>query len=95
MAVITYTWLRYVMAVEQVPDRDSALKLFAIQFPLYIGTIVLVVTYLRKPELLLDRDFNLQPAYSVFQIAVPCVYIAAILAYTMKRAFVEKNPIEL
>jgi len=94
MAAITYTWLRYVMAVEQVPDRDSGLKLFAIQFPLYIGMIVLVVTYLRKPDLLLDQNFELQPAYSAFQIAVPCVYIAAILAYTMKRAFVEKNPIE-
>ena len=94
MVAITYSWLRYVMAVEQVPDRDSRLKLFAMQFPFYIATVALVVTYLRRPELLLDQNFVLQPAYSVFQIAVPCVYIAAILAYTMKRAFVEKNPIE-
>lgn len=94
MVAITYSWLRYVMAVEQVPDRDSALKLFAMQFPFYIATVALIVTYLRKPHLLLDQNYVLQPAYSVFQIAVPCVYIAAILAYTMKQAIVEKNPIE-
>ena len=94
MAAITYTWLRYVMAVEQVPRRDTSRTKFAILFPFYIATIALIVTYLVKPGVLLDEDFNLQGAYSVFQIAVPCVYIAAVLIYTLRRARVEDSPLE-
>lgn len=94
MAAITYMWLRYVMAVEQVPGRDSKRMRFAVLFPFYIATAALIVTYLWKPGVLLDEDLNLQPAYSAFQIAVPCVYISAILLYTMRRAVVEKNPVE-
>ena len=94
LAAITYTWLCYVMAVEQVPNRDSGRTLFVMQFPFYISTLVLIAVYLCKPALLLDEAFRLQPAYSAFQIAVPCVYIAAILVYAMRRAVVEENPLE-
>ena len=94
LAAITYAWLRYVMAVEQVPNRDSGRTLFVMQFPFYISTLVLIAVYLCKPALLLDEAFRLQPAYSAFQIAVPCVYIAAILVYAMRRAVVEENPLE-
>lgn len=94
MAAITYTWLRYVMAVEQVPRRDTPRTRFAILFPFYIATIALIVTYLIWPGVLLDEDLNLQGAYNVFQIAVPCVYIAAVVVYTMRRARVEESPIE-
>lgn len=94
MAAITYTWLLYVMAVEQVPERNSKRTLFVIRFPFYAATVVLIATYLVKPSVLLDDELNLQMAYSAFQIAVPCVYIAAVVAYTMKCAAVEENPIE-
>ena len=94
MAGISYTWLRYVMAVEQVPNRDSRLTRFAIPFPFYIATIALIATYLFKPSVLLTEALELQPGYSIFQIAVPCIYIAAILIYTMRQAIVEENPIE-
>lgn len=94
MAAITYTWLHYVMAVEQIPERDNLRNRFAIRFPFYLSTIALIATYLLKPSVLLDENLNLQPAYSVFQIAVPCVYIATIILYTMRRTLTEENPIE-
>lgn len=94
MAAITYQWLRYVMAVEQVPGRDSPRTRFAMQFPFCLATAVLIAVYLIKPDLLLDKDLNLKPLYSLFQIAVPLVYIAAILVYTLRRAVVEENPVE-
>ena len=94
MAAITYTWLRYVMAAEQVPGRDSRRTRFAIQFPFYIATLALFVTYLVKPDALLDDALNLRPAYHVFQIGVPIIYIAAVVLYTVRRAIVEENPIE-
>ena len=94
MAAITYMWLSYVMAVEQVPGRDSRRTRLAIQFPFYIATVALIITYLAKPTLLLDENYVLQPAYHVFQLTVPCINIIAVLVYSMKRAFVVENPLE-
>ena len=95
MAGIIYAWLRYVMAVEQVPGRDSKRARFVILLPFCIATVALIVTYLLEPRLLLDETtYTLQPLYSVFQISVPCVYIAVIVGYTMKRAIVAESPIE-
>lgn len=94
MAAIAYTWLRYVMAVEHVPNRDSSRTTFAVLFPFLIATLALIATYLWKPGVLVDEYYNLQLGYSLFQIGVPCIYIAAILIYTMNRAAVEENPIE-
>ena len=94
MAGITYMWLRYVMALEHVKDRDSRRVRLGIQFPFYIATAALVVTYCVRPSVLLDENLNLQPAYNPFQIAVPCVYIAAVIVYTMRRAIAEENHFE-
>lgn len=94
MAGITYMWLRYVMAVEQVAQRDRPLNRFAIQFPFLIATVALIATYLIRPGVLLDASLSPTLAYSAFQIGVPCVYIAATVAYTIRRAWREENPIE-
>lgn len=94
MAAITYSWLKYVMAVEQVPGRDSRRTKFAMQFPFLIATVALVVTYLVRPRALIDESFNPSLGYSAFQIAVPCVYIAATVVYTVRQARNEENPIE-
>lgn len=94
MATITYTWLRYVMAVEQVPNRDNPRTLFFILLPFNLATIALIATYLLKPSVLLNDHLELQLGYSAFQIAVPVIYIAAVLVYTLRRAFVEENPME-
>ncbi len=93
MAGITYMWLLYAMAVEQVPGRNLRRTRFAIRFPFYVATAALIVTYFTNRPFLLDDALNLQPGYSMFQIAVPCVYIAAIVVYTMGRAIREGNPI--
>ena len=94
MGGISYTWLRYVMAVEQVKRRDDRLNRFAIQFPFLIATIALIVTYLLRPRVLLDESLHPTLAYSAFQIAVPLIYITATIAYTMRRALREENPLE-
>ena len=93
MAGITYMWLLYAMAVEQVPGRNLRRTRFAIRFPFYVATAALIVTYFTNRPFLLDDALNLRPGYSMFQIAVPCVYIAAIVVYTMGRAIREGNPI--
>ena len=38
MAAITYCWLEYVMAVEQLPHRNRAINKFAVLFPFLVST---------------------------------------------------------
>ena len=94
MDAITYTWLRYVMAVEQIPKRDKPLTRFILFIPFLLSTAALIFTFLFAPDLLLSSDLELQPLYSVFLIAVPIIYIVAILGYAMKRAIAAESLIE-
>ena len=94
MSAITYCWLRYVMAVEQVPYRDKHLCKVLTLLPFVGSTVALIVTYLIAPRVLLSEGLDLQAPYFAFQITVPCVYIAAVLGYTVKQARREESPIE-
>ena len=94
MAAITYRWLIYVMAVEQIPKRDKPLTRFIISIPFLLSTVALIFTFLFAPYLLLSSDLELQPLYTVFLIAVPIIYIVAILGYAMKRAITAESLIE-
>lgn len=94
MAAITYRWLIYVMAVEQIPKRNKPLTRFVILIPFLLSTAALIFTFLFAPDLLLSSDLELQPLYSVFLVAVPIIYIVAILGYTMKRAIAAESLIE-
>lgn len=94
MAGITYTWLQYVMAVEQAPHRNRRINKFAVFFPFLVSTVALIAIYCIAPEVLLDKDLNVTPVYYVFLIAVPIINIIAVLVYTIRRARVEENPVE-
>ena len=94
MAAITYTWLRYVMAAEQVSNRDARFTKIATLSPFFISTVALVSTYLSAPGLLLNNALEIQPLYNAFLIAVPIINIIAVLGYTMKRAITVESPIE-
>lgn len=94
MAAITYTWLRYVMAVEQVPNRDARFTRAAIVSPFVVSTLVLVFLYLLKPGMLLSDDLMLQPLYNALLIVVPIINIVAVLGYTMKRAISVESLVE-
>lgn len=94
MAGITYMWLAFVMAVEKTPHRNRKINQFAIVFPFLVSTVLLIVVYLVAPDRLLSNFLEVQPLYYVFLIAVPCINIAAILFYTVKRARKEESRIE-
>ena len=94
MAGITYMWLEFVMAVEKTPHRNRKLNQFAIVFPFLVSTVLLVVLYFVAPDRLLSNFLEIQPAYYAFLITVPCINIAAILFYTVKKAQKEENPAE-
>jgi diguanylate cyclase (GGDEF)-like protein len=94
MAAITYRWLIYVMAVEQIPKRDKPLTRFIISIPFLLSAVALIITFLIAPYLLLSSDLEPQPLYTVFLIAVPIIYIVAILGYAIKRAITAESLIE-
>ena len=94
MALITYTWLDYVQAFEQVPNRNRPLHRFAIVFPFLISTAALILNYIIAPQTLLDENLDTLPRYSIYLVTVPYIYMAAILFYTIRKARGENNPQE-
>ena len=42
---ITYSWIQYVMVVEQVPNRNSLKVRLLLMMPVFISIIALVITY--------------------------------------------------
>ena len=97
MAAVTYMWLRYVMAVEQVAHRERRINKIAVLFPLLISTITLFVLFFAAPDILFDpvsEKHETQLTYNLFLLIVPSIYIVAVNVYTMRRAKKEGNPME-
>ena len=94
LGLITYLWLRFVMAVENVPSREKPLFRFITLIPFLIGVIGLVVTYFVARPLIYDENLTLQPLYHIFMNGPSYFYIVAILIYTLRRASNEKNHVE-
>ena len=94
MAGITFAWLRYAMAVEQVQDRDKPSKILLMLIPFFLSTLALIVTYVAKPDALLDENRLTLPLYHVFLVTVPIIYIVASLVYSLRRVKDETNESE-
>ncbi len=94
MTLITYTWLCYVLAVEQIPNRNSKSMRILLALPLVLSMVGLILTYLISPRLLLDENLKNTAAFDAFLVAVPYIYLIAIIVYTVKKARCEENIIE-
>ena len=94
MGGITFMWLRYVMAAENAPHRDRPITKFSVFFPYLLSTIAMVFLFVFAPSVLLDDSLVMQPAYNIFLVVVPCIYISAMFFYTMRKARLEENPFE-
>lgn len=94
MSAITYTWLRYVMAVEEAPRREKTINKFAILFPFLVSTVIMIIVFATAPGKLIDENLETKTAYNVFLVVVPYIYIIAVIIYTIGKVRHEKNPIE-
>lgn len=94
MVSLTYMWLRYVMTVEQAPNRNKAVNKFAILFPFIVSTVALIINYVVAPDTLFDENLKAMPAFSAYLIAVPDIYIVAVIFYSMRKARKEVNKAE-
>ena len=91
MAAITFAWLRYAMAVEQVPGRDKPIKIFAILFPFLVSAFALIVIFIVAPDLLFNGANKTKPLFNAFLVTTPIIYIVASLFYSLRRVKDETN----
>lgn len=91
MAGVTYMWLRFAMAYEHVPHRERRINKFAVLFPFILTTIAIICVFVISPDVLIDKNLDITFTYGAFLIAVPIIYIIAILAYTLRKAMLEPN----
>ena len=94
MELITFTWLEYVMSVEQVPHRNRPINKFAVIFPFLVSTVVLIAVYLIKPSILINESLEIQPGFNPFLVGASYINIAAIMFYAIRKAVSEEDPIE-
>ena len=94
MAAITFSWLRYAMAVEQVKNRDETKKVLALLCPFLASTVALIVLFSVAPHLLLTEDNRTTPLFSAFLVTVPIIYIIASTFYSLRRVKGETSPEE-
>ncbi|MBR0303028.1 MAG: GGDEF domain-containing protein [Clostridia bacterium] len=90
MAMTTYSWLEYVMAYEQVPRRNRPINRFAVLFPFIVSTVALIIHYVIAPRTLLNDALDTTPVIYIYLVAVPYIYLSAILFYTVRKARSEK-----
>ena len=94
MSSITYFWLGFVLAFEQTPHRDRPINRFAVAFPFLVSTLVLILHLIVAPRTLINENLDTTFAFNVYLVAVPYIYMAAILFYTIRRAKATENPAE-
>ena len=94
MAATTYYWLDYVMAVERIPNRNKPIHRFAAALPFLLSTLALIVNYIVAPQFLINDSLDTMPGFSVYLVAVPYIYLAAILFYTVRMAREDENHAE-
>lgn len=91
MTGIVYMWLRYVMAYEQIPNRNTWVSKITMFFPFFVSTIFLIITYIIAPRMLIDENLKNTKIFDVFMVSVPYIYIIAVIVYALKKAIHEEN----
>ena len=94
MALITYHWLNYVLAVLQTPYRNRAASKIAVALPLAVSTAAFVIVYFTAPQLLVDESLDTTRLYDIFQVTLPDLYILATLFYSFREAKKMQDPVE-
>ena len=94
MTMITYTWLAYVMAVEQIENRNSRAARISLAIPFWLSAILVIITYWLAPDMLITDELKNTKMYDTFMVVMPYIYIIAVIVYTVKKAIHEENIIE-
>ena len=94
MTEITYRWLLYVLAVEQVPHRNNRRFRTILFLPFIISSIVFVIVFIAFPGFLVDDNMKTTGFFDAFLVVVPYIYVVAIIVYAIRKARREEDPKE-
>ena len=94
MTAITYNWLRYVMAFEQIPNRNDKKVEAALILPFAVSIVALVATYLVSPGLLIDENMKTTGMFDVFLVVVPYLYLIVMIIYAVRKSRQEDSLLE-
>ena len=94
LGLLTYTWLKFVLAVEKVPNREKPKFRLITAIPFLAFVIGLVITFFVARPFIIDDKLELQVGYYVFMNGSSYLYLVAILVYTIRRAIREKSNVE-
>jgi len=94
LIAITYTWLNYVMAIEQIPYRNNKKARIIILSPFLISTTILIILFFINKSILLNENNDPTFVYHILMNVVTYIYIFTVLFYTIRKSIKEKNGIE-
>ena len=94
MASVTFLWMRYVMAVENVKNREKPLSKFLISLPFIISMVTCAVIFSIDSSLLINNKLEVTLLLNILMTVVPIIYIIAVLGFAINRAVKEDNPTE-
>ena len=94
MASVTFLWMRYVMAVENVKNRETTLSKFLISLPFVVSMVTCAIIFFIDPALLIDNRLEVTLLFNLLMTVVPIIYIVAVLGFAINRAVKEDNPTE-
>ena len=91
MVLITYTWLEYVLAVEQVEYRNDLKFRLTLSLPFIISMVIMVFTYISNPGFLISDNLEVTENFNFFLVGAPYINLIAVMYYTIKRVMKEEN----
>ena len=94
MVLITYTWLEYVLAVEQVEYRNDLKFRLTLSLPFIISMVIMVITYISKPGFLISDNLEVTENFNFFLVGAPYINLIAVMYYTIRRVMKEENRAE-
>ena len=94
MVLITYTWLEYVLAVEQVEYRNDLKFRLALSLPFIISMVIMVITYISNPGFLISDNLEVTENFNFFLVGAPYINLIAVMYYTIRRVMKEENQAE-
>ena len=94
MVLITYTWLEYVLAVEQVEYRNDLKFRLTLSLPFIISMVIMVITYISNPGFLISDNLEVTENFNFFLVGAPYINLIAVMYYTIRRVMKEENRAE-
>ena len=94
MVLITYTWLEYVLAVEQVEYRNDLKFRLTLSLPFIISMVIMVFTYISNPGFLISDNLEVTENFNFFLVGAPYINLIAVMYYTIRRVMKEENRAE-